>query len=550
MSSTQGGAHGSWSGSAREAISRPFLGEATEMALSYELLLDLYRGRATVVEHITDPAQRHALAVDTPVAQMLGEFDRRESPRHVVLTGSAGDGKTFAALTAQTHTFTVIADASARRPGINVPPVDDLAAQIEEVLRDRRLLLAINRGQLERLYERTSSRGGPVGAFVSEVRARTHPKDVWPALSPDVAVADLGWLERGSAALAMAEKVAGMATPPHLSAPTREAFGLARASLGTAGVREWVASIVNAATAAGANVTMRQLWSFIAYLATGARAPDDTTPVTPADAVGARMFDTNAEGALFAVALDRCDPSLTPSADLARGFLTGKLLEKAKGSSIGPLFAGGCTDGRTFQRIAAVHGISGGGPPRPKDHFAETVTMLTSLPDGPQPSAAITRSLLRGIYKSLGLWHSADTLPAWQTLCFDSSRVDTAAAVADSALSPQAFKLALPRPPPDVAPHLKDGWRPPFLWLCGPSQARLRLSPRSFRALLGASGASPLNIDAPDLFAFDSWLRRVGSSTRGLAVPDSERLRVGRRYGGHCVVIESGLNGKKSVTVE
>jgi hypothetical protein len=364
-------------------------------------------------------------------------------------------------------------------------------------------------------------------------------------------VADLGWLDRGSAARAIIQKVAAMPAPANLAAPTREAFRLACAALGDKGVAEWVTSVVSAATAAGANVTMRQLWSFVAYLATGARDPADTRPLSTADAVGARLFDSGAEGSLFAVALDRCDPSLTPAAALAREILTGELLVKAKGSSVAPLFAGGCADGRTFVRVAAVHGLAGVmPPPRPEDLFATAATALAKLPPGPQPLGAYPRTLLRGIFKCLGLWHTANTLPAWQTLCFDSSRLSSAAAVADASLSPHEFKLALPRPPPDVAPHLAAGWRPPFLWLCGPGQPRLRVTPRAFRALLAAGGAPQRDVEPADQFAFDMWLRRVGTSSRRAAAHDGARLRVSRRDASECVVLEEGLHGKATVTVE
>jgi hypothetical protein len=369
-------------------------------------------------------------------------------------------------------------------------------------------------------------------------------------LSAESAVADLGWLDRTAAALAIIEKVAAIPAPAHLAAPTREAFTLACASLASPRVAEWIASVVPAATSAGANVTMRQLWSFVAYLATGARAPEDTRPLSPADAVGARLFDAAAEGGLFAVALDRCDPTLTPTAALTRVILTGDLLVKAKASSVGPLFAGGCEDGRTLARVAAVHALwREVSPPRPQDHFATATAALAKMPPGPQALGAYAKTLLRGIYKALGLWHTANTLPAWQTLCFDSSKLSAAAAVADSSLSAQDFKLALPRPPPDVAPYLEAGWRPPFLWLCGPGQPRLRLSPRAFRALL-TPGASTRDLDAADLFAFDTWLRRVGTASRAAAAHDSARLRVGRRNEGGCVVLEEGLQGKATVSVE
>lgn len=520
------------------------------MALTYELLLDLYRGRATAVEQITDEAQLRALAVETPITRLLQDLDRRDAPRHVVLTGSAGDGKTFAALTADTTTFKIITDASARRPGSDAQPVDDLADQIEEALLGHRLLLAINRGQLERLFERTKARGGVVAAFAAEVRDRALIRDAWGSVRDDVAVADLGWLDRAGAARAIIQKVAALPPPLHLASATREAFRLACTSLGDGRVADWVTSVVTAATAAGANVTMRQLWSFVAYLATGARAPGDATPVSPIDAVGARLFDPAAEGPLFAVALERCDPSLTPNARLAREILTGDLLNKARASPLGALFAVGCEDGRTLARIAAVHQIGvEAAPPAADDHFAKATALLAQQPPGPQPLGAYPRTLLKGIYKALGLWSTANTLPAWQTLCFDSSRVAGAAAVADNVLSAQAFKLALPRPPPDVAPYVAAAWRPPFVWLCGPGDRRLRLPPRTFRALLSGAAAAR-DLESADLFAFETWLRQVGAAKRGADSLDGAGVRVSRREHDSCVVLEQGLSGKVTVSLQ
>ncbi len=522
------------------------------MALTYELLLDLYRGRSTAVEQITDAAQLDALAVETPIKRMLTELDGVNAPRHVVLTGSAGDGKTFAALTANTRSFQVITDASARRAGVDVSPIDDLALQIEQALRSGRLLLAINRGQLERLYERTAAKGGVVGAFVAAVRERAVLRDVWGATSASIAVADLGHLDRVSTSLAIMKKVAEMPDAAHLAAPTREAFRAARDAFKSARVGEWVASVVRTAAAAGANVTMRQLWSFVSFLATGARGPTDTRPVSIGDAVGARLFDAAAEGALFDIARERCDPALAPNAKLARDVLDGTLLTKLKAADLASLLlADASMDGRTLMRVAIVHGVGvDQAPAQPKDDFTDVAAKLMALEPGPQPMGLYPRALLRGIYRALGLWHSAAVLPGWQTLCFDSSRVADAAVVADSLLNPSMFRLALPRPPPEVAPYLMPHWRAPFLWLTAPGQPWLRISSRAFRALLATAAAQQL--EPEDMFALDSWLRRVGRVGGAAVVVDGDpaKLRVSRRTSGTCVVLEEGLHGKTSVSVE
>lgn len=524
------------------------------MSLTYELLLDLYRGRSTAVEQITDPAQLEALAVETPVGRLLRELDSTGAPRHVVLTGSAGDGKTFAALTARTTTFNVITDASARREGVDVPPVDDLAAQVESALAGGRLLLAINRGQLERLYERTTAKGGLVSAFIARVRERAALRAIWEPASGDVAVVDLGHLDRAAAARAIALKVSEMPDPAHLAAPTREAFRLARLALTGPRTLEWIFCVVRAAVAAGANVTMRQLWSFVSFLATGARGPGEQRALSLDDSVGARLFDSAAEGTLFDVARERCDPTLTPDARIAREILDGTLMTKLRAAEIAPLVAtGAAPSGRVLARVAVVHAVGiDAHPSQPRDDFADVVVRLSALPAGPQPLGTYPREILKGIYRALGLWHSAAVLPGWQTLCFDSSRVDGAAAVADSFLNAGAFKLALPRPPPEVDKHLLHHWRPPFLWLAGPSQPWLRITPRVLSALLGGAPVGARQLEPGEVFALDSWLRRVASAS-GAAVSldgDPAKLRVSRRYSGKCVVLEEGLHGKTSVSIE
>lgn len=526
------------------------------MGLTYELLLDLYRGRSSAVEQITNQEHLGALAIETPVTHLLRQIDAAPSPRHVVLTGSAGDGKTFATLTVKTS-FYAISDASARRAGVDLAPVDDLALHIEKVLgENKRLLLAINRGQLERLFERTRSRGGVAAAFVDEVRQRTVLRDTWSERSQMVAVADLGHLDRTTTAAAIMKKVAEMPDPAHLAAPTREAFRAARKALAQSRVQEWILSVVRAATAAGTNVTMRQLWSFISFLATGARGPSDVKPLSMDDAVGARIFDATAEGPLFEVARERCDPALTPNATLARDILSGALLTKFEASDFSALVPKGMVaGGRVLTRVAVVHGVGVDLPPtQPRDDFAEVVKALMALPPGPQAHGVYPRTLLRGIYKALGLWHSANVLPGWQTLCFDSSRLGEAAAVSDSLLNTAAFKLALPRPPPEVAPYLEQHWRPPFVWLTAPEQPRLRLSPRTFRYLLSCASGLAASTEPEDLFALDNWLRRLGrgSATMGAVAPDGDpaKLRVSRRSSDACVVLEDSLHGKTSLSVE
>jgi hypothetical protein len=523
------------------------------MPLTYELLLDLYRGRSTAVEQITDQLQLSALEIETPVRALLRALDVAPAPRHVVLTGSAGDGKTFAAVTAGTTSFKVITDASARREGVDLHPVDDLASQVDDALRGGRLLLAINRGQLERLYERVGARGGPLAAFVTTARARTVLQDIWDAPPADVAVVDLGNLERVSAARAIISKVAQMPDPAHLSPAPREAFRLARTALQAPRVVDWIVSVVRAATGAGVNVTMRQLWSFVSFVATGARPADDPRPLSLEDAVGSRLFSAAAEGPIAEVGRDRCDPTLAPNARLTRDILTGDIATKLRASALAPLAAAGTVEGRTLSRVAIVHDIGVDQPPRDhKDDFAEITSLLAQQPAGPQPLGGYPRALLRGMYRALNLWYTAGALPAWQTLCFDSSRFPDTAAVANSFLNSGAFKLALPRPPPEVAAFLMPHWRAPFIWLTAADQPRLRLTPRTVRALLTATAEGARQLEPGDLFALESWLRRVGRAAAAAVELDGDppKIRVSSRSSAACVVLEEGLRGRTTISVE
>src|SRR5262249_36769900 len=116
--------------------------------INYSLLLDLYKGKGLVVENLSVEA-RAALTIETPLFRFFSAAGRTGRPRHIFLTGNAGDGKTFASLTADAGGFTVVRDASAGEAGEVGAPVEELARRLAAVLgRGERLLVAINRGQL------------------------------------------------------------------------------------------------------------------------------------------------------------------------------------------------------------------------------------------------------------------------------------------------------------------------------------------------------------------------------------------------------------------
>ncbi|RKH62297.1 hypothetical protein [Corallococcus llansteffanensis] len=522
------------------------------MPLTYDLLLDLYRGKSAAVEQIGHQSEVGALAIDTPVTALISALDAGHGPKHLVLTGSAGDGKTFAALTAKTKDFEVITDASARRLGVTTDPIADLAAQVEEVLRlNRRLLLAINRGQLERLYDHArGSTKQQVRVFAEIARSRTALRPSWEATAVDVAVADLGHLDRQPTVEAMLDKVLAIPDSPYLAPPTREAFALAKGALSDRRVREWVALVVRSASSAGANVTMRQLWSFVAFLATGARAPSDERPVGLADAVGARLFAGEINDPLFSAARQECDPAVTPDASLTRRILAGDLLARMKGSPLKALAADreGWRDGRRLIRIAAVHGLAEARAlSLAEDQYGGTVQQLLKEGPGWHAFGPLVRVLVGGIYSRLGLWKAAAILPSWQMLCYDTARSSSASLVADRDLNASRFKLAVPRPPPDVEAFLLKAWRPPFVWLGTPDGPRLRLMPRTFRGLIIANE----RLVHEDLFASERWLARAGSASATESPESSTPVRVARRGDPNSIMLDDALDlTRTEITIE
>jgi hypothetical protein len=468
--------------------------------LTYNLLLSLYHGRASVVELISGDA-RAQLRVDTGVFSYLERFAAQDGPRHMFLTGNAGDGKTFAALTALPASglgLHVVHDASAVwRTGHD--PISALSAQLRGALeRGERLMVAINRGQLERLMGHVSEReaGAPLHQLLVAAIAQLRLAVSWDAAaSAQVAVIDLGlWdtlhedvLEPLLMRLATAE------SDLPLAAPTAAAFQAAKRALADATIRARIKLALQSTRALGQHTTMRQLWAALAYLMTGGRSPDDTTPLSPRDALGARLFEEDAQSELLERLRMVFDPALSPQPSLAIALLSGHLppsLANAVGlEGLLDLRAG---EGRRLARLMWSHGTEGmrGINPPEDSAFDLHIKHLRGRAHDWHTLSSSAQMLLRGAYKRANLWSEGEDFPAWQRLCYDAGQIDEAAAVAAGAVEVERLQFGLPRPAPAAAEALGDAWRPPYLWVrYGAGGAQLRLEPHMLNVLRGEGGA-------------------------------------------------------------
>jgi hypothetical protein len=501
-------------------------------ALTYPLLLDLYKGKGGVVEHLSDD-EREALRVETPLFEFIREAARTGRPRHVFLTGNAGDGKTFAILTADATGFTPITDASARDEGEGIPPIEALAERLDHHLRSgARLLVAINRGQLDRLdgVAGTGGRWPALAALLAGARPQARLEAVWPAAEEgNLALVDLGLLDTIAPTILgpMLDRLAAAITGCDLAPPTALAFSVALSALREPRVRRWIEAALLYARAEGHRATLREIWSFVAYLATGARAPSDGRPADVRDAVGARLFSEGADGPLFDAARRALDPAARPDPDLARALILGRLPEALGAvAGLGPLLTADPLDrGRVVQRAVHVHDRGRPLPEGREDRFSAALHALEAPGWHDRPSLA--ERLLSGIYTQLRLPVSRRVFPAWETLCYDSVRIPAASSVASAELDVRRLRLAVPRPAPVCQRALAGAWRAPFLWLSVDAEGHtsaaraLRLTPRRFQLLDDPSG--PLEPTEAELFTLRQWI----SSAQASARHDGRAIEVG-----------------------
>jgi hypothetical protein len=511
--------------------------------LTYALLLELYRGRGSIVEQLTE-AERGAMSIETPLFQFIREAAARPSPRHIFLTGNAGDGKTFAILTLPASGFTKIMDASARDSSATAPPIEHLAARMEEALRrEERLLVAINRGQLERLESYAGTRSGPLATLMEQARAQSRLRPVWEANAPDpqVALIDLGVIDTLSDAVLrpMLERLSAAEAGPGMSAATRTAFDAALSALGDARAHDWIRHALSAARAQGHHATMRELWSFFAFLITGAREADSSAPVSVEDALGARLFSERARGTLFEHVRERTDPAFISDPAVVRQCILGSAADTLRDiEGVRPLVnSAEDADGRSLRRVLAVHSPRVAMPDAIDDEFTTLISYLLSQQQGWHAMPSVTDDLLQGIYWQLRLPRSRREFPAWQTLCYDSARLPEAASVANGEINAAQLRLALPRPNPTCEAALRGAWRAPYVWLSSAARpgesgdvqvARgLRLTPRLFARLYRNTYE---RLTDTELFTLRKWITTAQAATRD-ATADADRVEVGVQRG-------------------
>lgn len=499
--------------------------------LSYELLLKMYKGSGGVVEQLSQ-RERELLRIDTPLLRYLQQLPELRSPRHVFLTGNAGDGKSFAIETARFGPeFDVVLDGSTSVPGDSGDPILGLASRLQSSLSNgKRLVVAINRGQLDRLQRHTCKlpEHSPLRAVVAELMSQARVNVAWPGQPVSAALIDLGLQDTLSEAVLdpLLRRAASASWTGVEGSESHSAFRSACEALQNPELRERVIKTLRQLASSGVHLTLRQLWSTVSFLLTGGRRPGDDRPVSLADSVGARLFSEEAELQSAAGLPPSSDPATFPQPGLALAALTGTLEDRLRDlPGLGLLLgaAGRCSM-RTIARAAWTHGGPLGAPGRrdalvhepypERDTFSILAGKLVSAEQLWQQNEQVVKQVLQGTYRALAISNHSAVFPAFEVLCYDSRRLEAreAALVATSNIDINALRLAVPRPPPIAAEALGDSWRPPFLLLAGHTsdgrvleQSTLRLTPRLFHQLLGRSSASA----EADKLLLERWLSRL-----------------------------------------
>jgi hypothetical protein len=206
-------------------------------------------------------------------------------------------------------------------------------------------------------------------------------------------------------------------------------------------------------------------------------------------------------------------------------------------------------DARALNRSATVHGALGPIESEVEDTFEAVLrSMRGPAEHGPwRRLESVSESVLRGLYRALGLWYSGSHFPAWQTLCYDSRDLNAAASVAVESMEVSALRLGLPLPSPKAMEALGTAWRPPYVWLrAGERGSILRLTPRLLRNL---SRGAPDPLDGAEALTLRRWLTRAREAVRsgGSAIlvrrPGHEPVRLARGLEGRVVPTIEGSHG-------
>lgn len=470
------------------------------------------------------------IEIDTPIALYLRRVIADGSPKHIVLSGNAGDGKTFLSLTLehllQPDAWEVVTDASE-------VDVDVLGLRLTRAIEaGKRIFISINRGKLERLQDWV--RESPESAtalkrFVYEVEQGLRLRVDWDreqAALEDVATVDLGVFDSLADEVvdAMIDRLTNVQPPQDAAARAR--FDPAQDALRDSGVRERIKQVLRAVQASGKHVTMRQLWQGLTTLLIGSFREGDADETSIEDSVGARLFPNSDGAPLLSFARDVMDPSLIPQLGLTTIALRHEMashldtLTGLKGLSL----PSSCTP--SVVRAAWLHGSKEAEPPEPvQSRFGEIIKGLAArTPEGWHEDAELIEDVFNGIYSALNLWRDNDRYYAWERLCYDSRLIDRAGAVASGLIDVARLRVALPRPNPRAQQALKGAYLAPYLLVGAPddeSGAVLRVGPALLERLLGIAAGEERSLTPADEDILRRWLTRLPRR-------DEKRLAVGR----------------------
>lgn len=504
------------------------------MALTYKILLSLHGGQASVVEKLS-PEEIDLLWVESPVARFIREEASKEHPRHIFLSGSAGDGKTTllkkCAADLREPTWHVEEDASDE-------DVPELERRLSGFLgQGRRLAVAINRGQLDRLSGRLQEHApeGELSGIIKAVKEGLKLRATWTEedLAPleGVVSIDLSRQDNLSEGLveAVLERALSASAP---SGPTaKAAFEAAKAILNEEEARGRLLKLLRAVAVTGEHVTMRDLWAYVANLLTGGR-PDDVDgggePVSLRDSVAVRMFEPSAlMGTVTLANLVRtsADPAREPWPALNREFLLQGLQGSLGGlEGLAPLMReeGAPVDGAQAVRIAWLHGheeLRDWDPLADQNKLFKILVGHASAEEGWLNKVSLVKKLMADLVQVVGLRVVGNDFPAWRRLAYQVGHREEAPLVANSNLTIADLRLGLPRPNPDAREALEERYSIPYIWIAvaGDEYVRVGLTPRLAWAIDAQAQASVRRL--PELEGVLGWLER-------LPTEETEEVRV------------------------
>ncbi len=493
--------------------------------LTYDLLLRLSGGDASVVERLSDD-EIDALWVETPVAEYLRREASLPEPRHVFLSGGAGDGKTTLIRKTEQHfdrnTWHIELDASTMTPD---QVHDRLVAQLRE---GKRLLVAINRGQLERLLQIAGSDSEllPVLTAVAEglrLRVEWRPEHI-EALR-DVVTIDLSLQDNfQDGVFGELIRRACEAAPPHdpvIATCFLESAELLRRSA----VQKKVMDVGQAIQARGHRATMRDLWAFVSHILTGG-LPDEPSPrqeLSWTDHVGCRIFrqQHRSAGSLTLVmqACDCADPARVPHPALTRDLLSGGLdqlphpLERHGLVGEGSGAPGGADVVRALWLIGDAR--VNAAPVQRQDLFTRLVNLTKDEKNSWVQSDRAVRRILELLAALVGHRMHEGELPAWRRLAYEERPRQQAPFVADAIIDRRVMHLGRPRPSPAAMEALggEDSYFVSYIWLADTPTAswspQLRLTATMINDALQARDATGTGRSGSEVMAVRLWLSRV-----------------------------------------